>query len=227
MTRNFKVILLTISLIFMSTYPQSVLINNKESNVENIIIVDKSIRYKDKFISVDVEIPQILGLGNEKNQNDINNEIVDFTNNWIAEAKANSKQLEPRLPYELTSRFYSFVSDEYISTYIDYYQFSGGAHGETTRNAYNIRIKDSKKIALKDLYEEGVDYKEEINKVIWAEINKNPDMYFIGTLGFNGIKENQGFYLKKGFIVVFFQQYEIAPYVAGIPEFLIEMPNKS
>ena len=225
MTKGFKIILLSLSLILISVYPQSMLINKGDSNVEKIIIVDKSIRHKDKYIEIDVEIPQILGLGNEKYQNEINQRIVDFTNNWIKETKDASKALEPHLPYNLTARFYSFVDKEYISLYIDYYQFSGGAHGITIREAYNIRIKDSKEIKLKDLFEDGFNYKEYIDKVIYDEIKKNPDMYFTGKLGFNGISEDQGFYLKEGYIVIFFQQYEIAPYVAGLPEFLIKMPS--
>lgn len=225
MTKGFKIILLSLSLILISVYPQSMLINKGDSNVEKVIIVDKSIRHKDKYIEIDVEIPQILGLGNEKYQNEINQRIVDFTNNWIKETKDASKALEPHLPYNLTARFYSFVDKEYISLYIDYYQFSGGAHGITIREAYNIRIKDSKEIKLKDLFEDGFNYKEYIDKVIYDEIKKNPDMYFTGKLGFNGISEDQGFYLKEGYIVIFFQQYEIAPYVAGLPEFLIKMPS--
>ena len=227
MTKSFKTILLTITLILISIYPQSMLIINADSNVEKITIVDKSIIHKDKYIDINVEIPQILGMDNEKFQNDINQRIVDFTNNWINETKDASKELEPRLPYVLNSKFTSFVNEDYISFYIDYYQFSGGAHGITMREAYNIRIKDSKEIKLKDLFEEGYDYKEHINKIIYKEIEKNPGMYFVGELGFNGINEDQSFYLKKGYIVVFFQQYEIAPYVAGLPEFLIEMPKKN
>ena len=38
---------------------------------------------------------------------------------------------------------------------------------------------------------------------------------------FKGISENQGFYISSGNIVIYFQVYEIAPYVTGIPEFYI------
>ena len=225
MSKYFKIIALIISLLFISFYPQLMLVNAKETNVENIIIVDKSIKYKDKYVDIDVEIPQILGLQNEKNQNEINNKILNEAEEWIKELKESSKSLEPSLPYVLNARFYSFVNEDFISLYVDYYQFSGGAHGITVRRDYNVRIKDSNIIKLKDLFKEGYDYKEYINKKIYEEINKNPDMYFVGKDGFNGISDNQGFYLKKDFIVIFFEAYEIAPYVAGLPEFLIEFPK--
>ena len=47
------------------------------------------------------------------------------------------------------------------------------------------------------------------------------DKYFTGKDGFKGISENQGFYISSGNIVIYFQVYEIAPYVTGIPEFYI------
>jgi len=223
MTKSFKIILLNMTIVLMSIYPQSMLVNNGDKNVENVIIVDKSIKHNDKFIDIDVEIPQILGLANTKSQEEVNTRIVDKTNSWIKEAKDTSEQLQPTIPYVLNSRFYSLVNSQYISLYIDYYQFSGGAHGITLRDHYNVRIKDGKEIKLKDLYEEGFDYKDYINSIIYKEIEKNPGMYFTGKLGFNGISEDQGFYFKDDYVVVFFQVYEIAPYVAGIPEFLIPM----
>ena len=40
-------------------------------------------------------------------------------------------------------------------------------------------------------------------------------------LGFKTIDDNQPFYLTDGGLVVYFGQYEIAPYYVGIPEFKI------
>jgi len=42
-------------------------------------------------------------------------------------------------------------------------------------------------------------------------------------MGFQGIGEDQDYYLQDGALVVVFQQYEIAPYAAGIPEFKIPL----
>ena len=225
MSKYFKIIALITSLVFISFYPQYMLVNKKDTNVENIIIVDKSIKYKDKYVDIDVEIPQIMGLGNEIKEKEINDKILKGAENFINDLKENSKSLEPTIPYVLYARFYSFLNEDFISLYVDYYQFSGEAHGITTRSDYNVRIKDGELIKIGDLFQKGFDYKAYINKKIYEEIAKNPDMYFVGEYGFKGISEDQGFYLKKDFIVVFFQAYEVAPYVAGLPEFLIEYPK--
>ncbi|MFA7078597.1 MAG: RsiV family protein [Syntrophomonas sp.] len=37
--------------------------------------------------------------------------------------------------------------------------------------------------------------------------------------------ENQSYYIQNGVLVVYFSQYEIAPYAAGIPEFKIPLSN--
>ena len=63
-----------------------------------------------------------------------------------------------------------------------------------------------------------------LNKEINRQISKDPDRYFPGKDGFNGISDNQTFYIKNGNIVVYFGLYEIAPYASGISEFVI--PNK-
>ena len=43
----------------------------------------------------------------------------------------------------------------------------------------------------------------------------------LGRKDFNEIKDNQKFYIVDDTIVIFFDLYDIAPYVAGIPEFPI------
>jgi len=204
-------------------YPHSMLISVEDNYVNKTNIVDKIVKEKTNFINIDVEIPQIVGLSNENKERGINNEILDWTNSWIKETKDASESLKPTIPYELMARYTITNNEEILSFYIDYYQFSGGAHGITTRNTYNIDAKTGKKLMLKDLFAEGYDYKTYINNEISKEVNKHPEYYFTGKEGFNGIKENQSFYIKNNKIIIHFPYYEIAPYVTGMPEFEIEM----
>jgi hypothetical protein len=76
---------------------------------------------------------------------------------------------------------------------------------------------------LKDLFKDGYDYKTVINKEVNQQISLAPDNYFSGDLGFKGIGDDQKYFLEDGFLVVYFSQYEIAPYVTGIPEFKIPL----
>ena len=218
-----KIILIAfLSINITTNYPQSMLININKINVESVNIVDKIIKEKTSFINIDVEIPQIVGLVSRKKEEEINNEILEWTNLWIKDTKDTSEKLMPTIPYELQSRYLVTNNKDILSFYTDYYQFSGGAHGITTRNMYNINTYSGDKVLLKDLFEEGYDYKTFINNQIYKEINKQPENYFQGKEGFNGIKDDQDFYIKNDKIIIHFPYYEIAPYVTGMPEFEID-----
>lgn len=224
MKRVFKIILLVLLIVNVTyIYPQGMLIKFYGDNVKNYNIVDKIIKEKTSFINIDVEIPQITGLINKSKEKDINKEILDWTNLWIKDAKDTSEDIKPNIPYELMARYILSNNDNILSFYIDYYQFSGGAHGITTRNTYNIDTKTGNKLTLKDLFKEGFDYKNYINEEIRKQINKHPEYYFTGKEGFNGIKEDQSFYIKDNKLIIHFPYYEIAPYATGMPEFEITL----
>ncbi len=222
MNKIYKALITTLILLeIVHTCPQALLINLNKDTVENPKLVDKIIKENLKFVNIDVDIPQIVGLINKNDEKVINSEINDWTESWINEVKETGQDLAPTIPYELNAKYTLTNNVNILSFYIDYYQFSGGAHGITTRKSYNVDINSGKKMELKDLFKIGYDYKKNINEVIQKEINKHPDYYFTGKEGFNGIKDNQSFYIKNNNIIIYFPYYEIAPYVAGMPEFEI------
>lgn len=224
MRKSIMIIIIScILLTIIRIYPQAMLIKNVGNNVENLIIVDKKITEKTKTINVDVIIPQINGLDNIEREKVINKQILDYTNMWISEGKKSSIDMNPTIPYDYTSRYKVTNKENILSFYIDYYQFNGGAHGITNREVYNIDIKSGQYIELKDLFANDFDYKAYINEEIKKEINKNPENYFMDS--FKGIKEDQKFYIQNNKLVIHFPYYEIAPYVAGMPEFIMEIPK--
>jgi len=130
----------------------------------------------------------------------------------------------PIRPYDLVSKYrVNYIDDNFISLYVDYYQYTGGAHGITDRRAYNIDLSAGQELALKDLFKANYDYKTVIDKVVNQQITTDPGQYFTGNMGFKGIGDLQKYYLEDGMLVVYFSQYEIAPYVAGFPEFKIPL----
>ena len=214
-------IILTILTINIS-YPQAMLkticITEDNSNIE---IVDKVYKSKNNYLDINVIIPQIKGLNNNKQEKIINDKIIKWTQLWIGDAKGIADEYfkdnpSPLISYQLYARYKITNKDDIISFYIDYYQFTGGAHGITNRVAYNIDVATGNE---KDFL-----YKDVINNEISRQIKKDPDRYFTGKDGFNGINENQNFYIKNKKLVIYFELYEIAPYASGISEFVI--PNK-
>lgn len=219
--------LIGVMLIF-NTYPQAMLIKLNNGSEVNSLVVDKNIKEEKSYLTIDVKIPQIKGLNNKNSEKVINRKILDFTNMWIKDVKEIAdeyygppKNISPTFPYQLISNYTIKRENKILSFYIDYYQFTGGAHGATTKIPYNIDISTGKELLLKDLFVDRYDYEKVINKQIKEQIDKNPDIYFTGKDGFNGIKENQQYFIDEENVIVYFGEYEIAPYVTGIPEFKI------
>ncbi len=126
------------------------------------------------------------------------------------------------LDYEVTYQNYSIVS-----LYTDEYMFLGGAHGNTKREGQNWNLQTGREIILKELFPNNpyyiIDILKEINRQIAEQIEKGENYYFENYCGL--VQENfrlENFYRVPEGVVVFFNQYEIAPYSSGIPTFKIK-----
>ena len=216
-------------LISIDSYPQAMLksgeLNEDNSNIK---VVDKIYKSNNNYLDINVIVPQVADMSNKKQEETINNKITKWTEDWINEVKQIADEYfkdkpEPLMTYQLYARYKLTNNSDIISFYIDYYQFSGGAHGITNRIAYNIEKSSGNEIKLKDIFKDNYNYKDVINEEINRQISKDPDRYFTGKDGFNGIGDNQNFYIKNNTLVIYFGLYEIAPYASGISEFII--PN--
>lgn len=220
--------ILWISLIGLLLYPQYMCKSSEILAVEKIDIREKNIKKDLQYLKEDIKLPIFIN-GKDKNSvEQINDYIESNIMKNVTEVENSLKNQfsdikeRPIFPYEIKS-FYTVMeeNDSIISLYNDYYEYLGGAHGSTTRTGYTIDRNSEKIISLKDLFSEGFNYKDIINKDIREEIRKESDKYFYSPESFKGIADNQGFYISSNNLIIFFNQYEIAPYVAGIPEFKI------
>ena len=209
-------------------YPQVMLINYSVVEInEHIKVVDNVYNEKESYYEINLSIPLIENLDNSNKKNDINNKILLDTQRRVDAFKNISNEYYknmpiPTMPFQFFSK-YNITNESVISSfYIDYYQFTGGAHGITERIAYNINEINGEEVKLEDLFAKEYNYKSVIDKEIKRQILMNPEGFFTGKDGFLGIKENQNFYIKDNKIVIYFDLYEIAPYAMGIPEFTIE-----
>ncbi len=113
-----------------------------------------------------------------------------------------------------------------LSLYFDQYEYSGGAHGLTVRSSDTWDLQRSRRMELKDFYPNNSNYKEQIIQEIITQINvqiaTGNGMYFENykQLVVDTFKQNN-FYLTPEGLVLYFQQYDIAPYASGLPSFVI------
>lgn len=197
-------------------------------NINKVKIVEKSIEEDTEKYEVKVKYPVVVG-GNEEIISKINNRIEKYTLDWINDIKLLSEEYSkeyekmgnemPKM--EAYSLYEVYDTEEFISIPATYYQYTGGAHGLTTKLTYNYDLNTGKEIKLNDLFKKDFDYKSIINKVIREDIAKEPSVYFENGALFKGVDENQAYYLSRDGIIIYFQQYEIAPYASGIREFKI------
>lgn len=198
-------------------------------NGSDIEVLNNIISEKDKYYNVELNIPVISGIKNISKQTEINSSVEKRQYKFKDEIEkiaaddgtyAEKNNIEFR-PYEALTRYKINYNSKNILSYTNYYyQYTGGAHGNIIVESINLNTVTGEFIRLKDIFKIGVNYKKIINEKILAEMKKRPNEFFQDNiLNFSGIKNNQQFYFNADGFVVYFQTYEIAPYVAGNPEF--------
>ncbi|OOM73774.1 anti-sigma-V factor RsiV [Clostridium puniceum] len=223
--------LIIIGSILYTAYPQEMCISAIIQRENKFALGEKSISKSLDYFKEDIKMPQILDGNDEKKINLINNVINNDILPKSEEAEKTSKeyfgmegQEKPTFPFEVYSRYTIGIDNNMlISLYNDYYEYLGGAHGMTTRTSYTIDKEKEKLLTLKELFVQGYSYSDIINKSIKEDIEKHPDDYFNSGSEFKGIGENQSFYIEGDKLVIYYQLYDIAPYVFGIPEFKIPL----
>jgi hypothetical protein len=109
-----------------------------------------------------------------------------------------------------------------ISIYFDRYEYTGGAHGNTVRTSQTWNLLKCSLIQLYQLVRCCPDYKTYILNEVETQIEENPEIYFEDyRVLIDETFDRNNFYATPGGVVVYYQQYDIAPYSSGIREFLI------
>ncbi len=131
------------------------------------------------------------------------------------------RQFEAYVEYQVT-----YNENCALSLYFDQYEYAGGAHGLTLRYSDSWNLVRSKKIEMIDLYPHRNNLKDMLAGVIIEQIDaaNNPEesIYFedYAKLVRETLKPNN-FYLVPEGVVLYFQEYDIAPYSTGFPTFVI------
>ena len=132
--------------------------------------------------------------------------------------------------YEAISVFtITYNQDCILSLYTDKYEYAGGAHGSTVRTSETWDVNLGAQIPLYTLFPYGDSYRSKINESIIQQIQSqmtSQQNYFSDYV--QRIRKSlypQNYYLSPGYIMIYFQQYDIAPYSTGIPEFAIPLSD--
>ena len=171
--------------------------------------------------------------------NAISNEIVthyeDFAltaeTEWEDYTKAvqevDSEATAPQFTYQVSYEK-PIITDKYISVLFTRYIFSGGAHGETqlitfTYDKENDKLLSITEAAGKSLEEIAGICKLTLKNEIQYEASSSVDRNSMIDAGTIALPKNFADFTFDGKVVtVYFEQYQVAPYAAGIQK--VEIP---
>lgn len=153
----------------------------------------------------------------QKAENELYKEAIELY-------KYNKENGYPQMMYELYREYQITLNQENaVSMYIDEYIFSGGAHGTTTRASQTWNLMLGKMVELYELYPNEPYFLLDILRKINREISENIEIYFADPYPLVVEYFNpESYYIDNGKVVIYFQQYDIAPYSSGIIEFTLE-----
>jgi len=163
---------------------------------------------------ISVYYPYVMGLANPQAELIINRSIVSTLNSILVELGYHDPNL-----VEMVGNFEIKTNERGIlSLSLLVYSFTGGAHGLTIIKSLTFDIATGKQYELKDLFKPDSDYVTKLSAIIQNKITE----WEIQLLDeFTSIRSDQDFYLADHSLVIYFQLYEITPYVAGFPYFPI------
>ncbi len=145
----------------------------------------------------------------------------------LADYKNSIKNGYPVHEYEVKQVFdVTYDRNCAVSLYQDRYEYTGGAHGTTARTSQTWSLLTGKQLPLRTLFPENKHYKEDLKQAIDTQIAQQIEN---GTGAyFDDYKklvqktfDPKSYYLTPENLVIYFQQYDIAPYASGIPTFPI------
>ncbi len=163
---------------------------------------------------LDVEYPVVERLADKNVEQYINSVIMGIVNNLIV----NTGYYENPMT-DVTGKYHIRTNEKGIlSISIEMYWFAGGAHGMTVLKSVTFDVNTGRIYRLEDLFKENVDYVKPLSDIIKRQIQERNIPLIVG---FTAIKPDQDFYIQNRTLMIYFQLYELAPYVYGFVTFPI------
>ena len=117
----------------------------------------------------------------------------------------------------------------YISYVLEYSGYSGGAHGYASKVSFAYDVKNSKILTLKDLFSNNPDYLKTVSEASRADLKKQyvvmndgEDTSSLISMIEDGTQPKEEnfsvFTFTSTTITLYFGQYQVGPYVLGMPE---------
>ena len=129
------------------------------------------------------------------------------------------------LDYSYESNFQVVFSRKDLLVLMEsgYWYPFGAAHGTPVMNHAHIDIRTGRFYELDDLFKKDSNYEAVLTEIVGKQIDElaaAEDSYIFAD-SFDGISSDQPFYITDKGLNLYFLPYEIAPYAAGFPTFMV------
>ncbi|NLU09738.1 MAG: DUF3298 and DUF4163 domain-containing protein [Tepidanaerobacter acetatoxydans] len=163
---------------------------------------------------LDVEYPVVEGLADKNVEQYINSVLMGIVNTLIEKTGYYENPAT-----DVTGRYHIRTNENgFLSISIEMYWFAGGAHGMTVLKSVTFNLGTGNIYRLEDLFKENVNYVKPLSNIIKRQI-KEKNIPIIAD--FTEIKPDQDYYIENRTLMIYFQLYELAPYVYGFVTFPI------
>ncbi|MDF2962076.1 MAG: repeat protein [Paenibacillus sp.] len=163
-----------------------------------------------------VYYPQVEGMADKAAQQKAN--IVLKEKSQVKTVPANV-QLDYSYDGDFNIEF--FKQDLLVLKLTGYHYPFGAAHGMPSEVYAHVNLVNGRIYELKDLFKPGSDYVKVLSDIVGKQIKEDPQYSYVFPESYTGIKPDQPFYVSGNALHLYFNPYDIGPYVAGFPTFTI------
>jgi hypothetical protein len=191
----------------------------KESKTGTFLVESAYIREEGNHLMINAEYPILSGFPQSE---ELNAEIEGRVEAAADEVRNAAQELEGREGFVafLNSSYQYFNNKNIASIWINFDNYTGGAHGLYWINSYTLNTETGQIYTFPQLFADGKDGVEYVTKKILKEVSESDKEYFENAkntiVDYGG---NYNFLINGDKLVVYFPLYDIAPYVAGIRSF--------
>lgn len=196
--------------------------NTSERNISGEVTVG-SVQEESEFYTLSVEYPMT-------DNEEVNENVIMFINNYIAEFTEVAESSQEEIPYTLSIDFdiHSY-SDEIYSFVFDVYEYIGGAHGDGFVVTKTFNSNTGEQLYLDDVFSDNDQFLEQLSANAMPLLEyiideySDPDWVRDGTAP---VLENyERFALSDEYLMIFFNPYQVAPYSEGVIEIKIPLDD--
>jgi hypothetical protein len=177
----------------------------------NFKVIEKKYKPNDNDL---VYYPQVSGMDNENTEHKVNKKLKK-----LSMAKESGDQGDFTYSADFDIQF--FKKDLLVLKLSGYLYHFGAAHGMPSLHYPHVDLNSGAFYQLEDLFKEDSDYIKEISNLIAEKIKTDEKYSYVFPDAITSIKPDQPFYVSDNSLYIYFEPYEIAPFVAGFPTFEI------